>query len=86
MVGREWCPEILLFVDDQMIGASERRGILDIGVILVMLMAMGIPYKWSKFRGGFQVDSIGFRVDFESFRLGISEARAQWLVGWWTNR
>ena len=44
--------------------------------------ALGVPYSWKKFRGGDSVAWIGFEVDFWRYSVGISGARASWLIGW----
>ena len=44
--------------------------------------ALGIPMKWSKYRGGFAFDWIGYEIDFENWTLGISESRARWVREW----
>ena len=38
--------------------------------------------KWSKCRGGIEVEWLGYWVDYGRFRLGISESRATWLAKW----
>ena len=51
-------------------------------------------FSYPKFRGGFQLDYVGFWMDYSRFELGLSEKRANWLIkfvedlrndGWLTN-
>ena len=49
---------------------------------MVILMALGSPFKWTKFRGGFELDCIGYFFSHRSYSLGISESRAGWVIGW----
>ena len=45
-------------------------------------VALGVPWKWKKFRGGQEVDWIGYWLSVADFRLGISEKRARWTREW----
>ena len=38
------------------------------------------PFKWSKFRGGVQLEYVGFAFDYYRFTLGLSERRAAWVI------
>ena len=42
------------------------------------LTAFGYPFKWSKTRGGYRV----VETEYSSYRLGLTEKRATWLVTW----
>jgi hypothetical protein len=53
-------------------------------LFLFLWELLGTPIKWSKCRGGFEMEWLGYWLDYGRFRLGISEARAQWLVKWIT--
>ena len=74
--------EILLFADDvEMIG-GDRRGRRGIVLSYVILASLGLPFKWSKTKGGLNVQRIGYETSYATFRLGISEKRASWLAAW----
>ena len=52
----------------------------------MIFSALGLPMKWTKYRGGFVVQWIGYELNFETWALGISEPRAEWLRGWLMKR
>ena len=52
------------------------------GALIYMWVALGIPFRWDKCRGGDKVDWIGFWADLWAGHLGISVRRAQWLSDW----
>jgi hypothetical protein len=41
-----------------------------------------MPFKWAKFRGGFSIDWLGYHVSYQTFSMGLSVARAQWVSDW----
>eukprot|EP00973_Karenia_brevis_P024814 3419510-Karenia_brevis.AAC.1 len=41
-----------------------------------------MPITWRKVGGGFSYEWVGYWQDLQRFEVGISEARAQWLVRW----
>ena len=86
LVGHSWGAEFLLYADDWLGLASEVGEVVELGVILVTLMALGVPFKWKKFRGGSTSDWIGYWLDSERFLIGISESRADWLCRWMEER
>ena len=71
--------EILLFADDAAMFAARAK---EIGTMIFLWVALGVPWKWSKFRGGQEVDWIGCWLSVADFRLGISERRARWIREW----
>ena len=81
LAGR-WYPELLLYADDFLYLAKRISEITDLGTIVMIFAALGVPMKWSKFRGGFQVSWIGYWIDLEKYLFGISEKRAEWLAAW----
>ena len=70
--------EILLFADDAVMFVWME----EIGAMIFLWVAQGVPWKWSKFRGGQQVKWIGYWLSVADFRLGISEKRARWIPEW----
>ena len=38
--------------------------------------------KWSKVRGGLELEWVGYWLDYARFKMGISEARAIWVREW----
>ena len=47
---------------------------------ITLLEMAGPPLSFHKFRGGFQMDFVGFWVDCTRFEIGMSEKRVAWLV------
>ena len=82
LIGSRWSPEFLLFADDWFAQAATGEELRDIGVLILILTALGAPLKWSKFRGGQTVSWIGYEIDLKHHRVGITEARANWLRDW----
>ena len=74
--------DILLYVDDHIMLTSSKAGIVLSGMLIYFLVALGVPWRWDKCRGGTEVDWIGYWADLWHGRLGISVRRAEWLAGW----
>ena len=75
------CPLFqFLFADDLKFFSGRARKYLDIWTILVFWLMAGTPFKWSKFRGGVQLEYVGFAFDYFRFTLGLSERRAAWII------
>ena len=74
--------ELLLYVDDFLMLPFDREGIVLTGALIYMWVALGVPFRWDKSRGGDKVDWIGFWADLWGGHLGISERRAHWLAEW----
>ena len=47
-------------------------------------MALGLDVKWAKIRGGFQYQWIGYWINLEAYRVGISQKRQACAVQWLT--
>ena len=82
LVQAAWPLELLLYVDDLILIAEREREIVGAVTLIFVLCALGFPFKWRKFRGGFQVDWIGYHIDLDRRALGISPRRASWLTNW----
>ena len=63
--------DALLYADDLFTTAGTKQEIVDIGAMLLIWEALGTPWKWRKFRGGYSCNWIGYWVDFENYALGI---------------
>ena len=74
--------DALLFADDLLMVAGRLSEIVDLGALILVWVALGVPWKWQKWRGGHQVGWIGYWVCFETYHVGISAARATWLQDW----
>ena len=85
LIGR-WMLEILLCSDDFLWVALTKQGVELLGFIVAFFAALGVEFKWAKFRGGTEGPWIGYWVDIRGFQLGLSEKRASWLTGWLRQR
>jgi len=74
--------DTLLYADDLELIAACKEERLSIFLAIVYLIAIGVPLKWSKFRGGFQLDWVGFFFCHRTHSVGLSAARAGWLIDW----
>ena len=70
---------MLVFADDIKVVASGKdkwKCLLKVYLIWIM---MGTPFAWHKFRGGLELDWVGYWLDYVRFEMGLSESRTQWL-------
>ena len=77
--GRDWV-WALVFVDDLQIAAGGSNRWLTIWRFLVCLIMAGVPFAYHKFRGGLQLDFVGYWLDYTRFSLGIAERRVRWIL------
>ena len=77
--GLRW---LLRFVDDFLAIARGGHRWQPMALILVLLQAMDVPLKWSKFRGGFKAGWIGYMVDLDLREAGLSRRRSDWAASW----
>ena len=82
LAGRGNEVELLLYADDFLWVARRKSGIAFLGEYLLLLLALGVPFRWDKFRGGTAVEWVGFWIDLWEGEIGISEKRAAWLISW----
>ena len=74
--------DCLLFADDTeflAMNKAERKSVLR---AIVTMWALGWPFKWAKFRGGHEVEWVGYAVHYREYKVGISANRAAWVIGW----
>ena len=73
---------LLLFADDGLlIAAGEEYHKLILSLFL-FLDLMEVPLSWRKTRGGFQTEWIGYQVDLEGWKVGVSPKKVKWLKEW----
>ncbi|CAE7249029.1 unnamed protein product [Symbiodinium sp. CCMP2592] len=78
---QEWFYQ-LCFVDDihgVFTGAQKFRNLV---MWFVLYLALGTPFSFKKFRGGFKVPFVGFELDYRSWQVGMSDSRGAWIVSW----
>ena len=71
-----------IFADDIKVAAGGPQKYWNILKVYSMWLAMGAPFAWSKFRGGLEIDFVGYWLDYSRFEMGLSESRTVWLVNW----
>lgn len=74
--------EALLYVDDFLYVGGGEASVIHAGFMVFVLSALGVPFRWDKFRGGEECTWIGFFVDLSGYRLGVTERRAEWVRDW----
>jgi hypothetical protein len=80
--GPERSFDCLLYADDTeflAMNRGERKSVLR---AIIVLLALGWPFKWSKFRGGHEVEWVGYSIHYAEFKLGISITRSRWVKAW----
>ncbi|CAE7495048.1 unnamed protein product [Symbiodinium natans] len=70
----------LLYADDLKFLVSGPNKYTDFWTMLVAWLMCGAPMSWKKFRGGLELDFVGFFTDYGRFELGLSEKRATWVM------
>ena len=74
--------ELLLYVDDFLFLAESQPQVEAIGFAVFFLSLLGVPFSWKKFKGGTELDWIGYWMDVRASRFGVSLKRATWLSSW----
>lgn len=72
----------MIFADDLQLlaGGADKWHSL---IIAILAWAMiGTPFSWKKFRGGLELDWVGYWLDVKRFEVGISQKRISWLLKW----
>ena len=73
---------LLLFADDGLMFSSGRQYHRHLLGLLMFLEVMEIPLSWSKTRGGVRTEWIGYTIDLQQWKIGISDKKVQWLRSW----
>ena len=73
---------LLLFADDGLLMAAGPEYFKVVVGLFLYLDLMEVPLSWRKTRGGFQAEWIGYTIDLERWRVGVSEKKVRWLVSW----
>ena len=77
-----WRLWLLLYADDGMVTAGGSYFEHPLLFHLFLLQVLGTPLKWSKVRGGVELEWVVYWLDYSRFMMGISEARAVWVRNW----
>ncbi len=70
----------LLFADDLKMVVGGESKYLDLWAMIVIWLLVATPFSWKKFRGGLELDYVGFWTDYARFQIGLSEKRAGWVI------
>ncbi|OLP75357.1 hypothetical protein AK812_SmicGene44859 [Symbiodinium microadriaticum] len=73
---------MLIYVDDLHVVVVGSEKFYTLWALFLALEMMGTPFAYHKFKGGLEVDYIGYHLDYFSWAAGISEKRAGWIVDW----
>ena len=76
---RDWL-FILIFVDDMLVTAGGKDRWLTIWRVIACFEMCGAPFGYHKFKGGLQLDYVGFWLDYAKFNIGIAERRSNWII------
>ena len=72
----------IVYVDDLHIVTAGPQKFVVLWMILAAYEAIGTPFSYHKFKGGLQVDFIGYHLSYEVWSAGLSEKRTQWIISW----
>ena len=70
----------LIYADDLHLLSGGPNRWLNLWMMLALFCLQGTPFSEKKWRGGLQVDWVGYWIDYGRFKLGISEKRCQWII------
>ena len=71
---------MMIFADDLHLCSGGRERWLNLWMALALMEMQGTPFAGKKWRGGLQLDWVGYWMDYSRFLLGISERRCQWIL------
>ena len=72
----------LLYVDDLHLLTAGPDKFLTLWMILAAYEVVGTPFAYHKFKGGVEVNYIGYHVSYSSWSAGVSDSRARWVITW----
>ena len=72
----------LLVADDYHLEAGGPQYRASIMVFFVLCSVLGVPLSWRKTAGGDTVSWVGFELLHRSYKIGLTERRAQWFQKW----
>ena len=72
----------LIYSDDLFWLTCVAAGVPWIVLIIFYCVLLGLPFVWHKFSGGLKCGWVGFELILKENALGLSVARAQWMIRW----
>ena len=73
---------MLVYVDDLHVVVYGSDKFETLWILFLALEIMGTPFSFHKFKGGVNVDYIGYHLCYYTWSAGISEKRASWIIEW----
>ena len=73
---------MLVYVDDLHVVVYGSDKFETLWILFLALEVMGTPFSFHKFKGGVNVDYIGYHLCYYTWSAGISEKRATWIIEW----
>ena len=73
---------LMTYVDDLVWLTQSHQGLHRILGSLFFMVLLGVPFAWKKFSGGQEHGWIGLSLDVSARMVGISKARAEWVICW----
>ncbi|CAE7332120.1 unnamed protein product, partial [Symbiodinium microadriaticum] len=78
---QEWFYQ-LCCVDDMHGVFTGRQKFRNLVMWFVLYLALGTPFSFKKFKGGFKVPFVGYELDYSTWKVGMSDARGAWIISW----
>ena len=73
---------MLIYVDDLHVIVFGSEKFTTLWALFLALEVVGTPFAYHKFKGGLEVDYIGYHLDYFTWAAGISAKRSAWIVEW----
>ena len=70
----------LVYVGDLHLSSAGPRKFLNLFMLILLYEAVGTPFAYNKFAGGLSVEFVGFFLDYDKMRVGVTVKRGDWLV------
>ena len=75
----------LVYVDDLHLLTAGPDKFLILWIVLAAYEVVGTPFAYHKFKGGVEVDYIGYHVSYATWSAGVSDSHAPWIISWISN-
>ncbi|CAE7433798.1 unnamed protein product, partial [Symbiodinium microadriaticum] len=72
----------LCYVDDMHGVFTGQQKFRNLVMWFVLYLALGTPFSFKKFKGGFKVPFVGYELDYSTWKVGMSDARGAWIISW----
>ena len=72
----------LAYVDDVHLLCMGPQKFMALWMSILAYEIMGTPFAYHKFRGGLNVEYVGYQMEYDRQVAGISKKRAEWVINW----